>query len=124
MTNCYAYPHSITNPSFRPCLHEYVFIENHTVFSENKTIVLHLHIVFVSFSYRLKTIENGKNQRKSIVLRVRIICGCCCIVSKVCVFSEYDPSTRQRYHYNNIVFKSLKIVKTIIVFDRFRVDAR
>ena len=26
--------------------------------------------------------------------------------SKVCVFSERDPSTRQRYHYNIIVLKS------------------
>ena len=27
-------------------------------------------------------------------------------VSKDCIFSENDSSTRQRYHYNNIVFKS------------------
>ena len=32
---------------FRPRLHEYVFIENDTT-------VLHLHIVFVSFSYRFQ----------------------------------------------------------------------
>ena len=54
--------------------------------------------------------------------------------SKVCVFSENDPSTRQGYHYNNIVLKSFHFgdrfqklslsVKTIIVFDRFRADAR
>ena len=54
--------------------------------------------------------------------------------SKVCVFSENDPSTRQRYHYNNIIFESFHfgnsfqklsfLVKTIIVFYRFRVDAR
>ena len=60
---------------------------------------------------------------------IRITRGCCCIV-----FSENDRSTRQRYHYNNIVFKSFHFrdrlqklsfsVKTIIVFDRFLVDAR
>ena len=54
--------------------------------------------------------------------------------SNVCVFGTNDPSTRQRYHYNNIVFKSFHFgdrfqklsfsVKTIIVFDRCRVDAR
>ena len=53
---------------------------------------------------------------------------------KVCVFSENDPSTGQRYHYKNIVFKSFHFgdrfqklsfsVKTIIVSDRFRIDAR
>ena len=31
-------------------LHKYVFID--IVFNENATIALHLHIVFVSFSYR------------------------------------------------------------------------
>ena len=52
-------------------------------------------------------------------------------VSKVCVFSENDPSIRQRYHcvfkffhfgerFQNLPFS----VKTILVFDRFRVDAR
>ena len=35
-------------------LHEYVFIENDIVFDENAAIVLHLHIVFVSFSYRFQ----------------------------------------------------------------------
>ena len=45
-----------------------------------------------------------------------------------------DPSARQRYHCNNIVFKSFHFgerfqklsfsVKTIISVDRFRVDAR
>ena len=58
--------------------------------------------------------------------------------SKVCVFtgvfSENEPSTRQRYHHRNIVFKCFHFgdrfqkssfsVKTMIVFDRFRVDAR
>ena len=34
----------------RPRLQEYVFIENDVVFNENATIVLHLQIVFVSFS--------------------------------------------------------------------------
>ena len=53
--------------------------------------------------------------------------------SKACIFSVNDPSTRQRYH-NNIVFKSFHFedrfeklsfsVKTSIVFDRFRVDAK
>ena len=53
---------------------------------------------------------------------------------KVCVFSENGLSTRQRYHYNNIVFisfhfgdrfqKSSFSVKTTIVSDRFSVDAR
>ena len=55
----------------RPHLHEYVFIENDIVFNENATIVSHLHIVFVSFSAvytkTTKKIENGKNQRKSIL---------------------------------------------------------
>ena len=45
-------------------------------------------------------------------------------ISKVCAFSENDPSTRQRYHCNNIVFKIVPLwrpfsVKTMIVFDRF-----
>ena len=53
--------------------------------------------------------------------------------SKVCVFSENDPSTQQRYHDNNITksfhfgdrFQKLSFsVKTIIVSDRFPVDAR
>ena len=35
----------------RPCLHEYVSIENDIVFNEKETIILHLHIVFISFSY-------------------------------------------------------------------------
>ena len=49
--------------------------------------------------------------------------------SKVWVFSGNDPSTRQQYHYNNIVFKSFHFgdhfrqlpfsAKTVIVFDRF-----
>ena len=52
--------------------------------------------------------------------------------SKVCVFSENDPSARQRYH-NNIVFKSfhsgdrfqkLSYRFQFIVFDRFCADAR
>ena len=80
--------------------------------------VLHLHIVFVSFSavYKktMKTIENGKNQQKSIACVfnvICIICDCCFVASfsKVCILSENDPSTRQRYHYNNIVFKSFHI---------------
>ena len=37
-------------PTFGPRLYEYVFIENDIVFNENATIVLHLHIVFISFS--------------------------------------------------------------------------
>ena len=36
---------------FRPRLHEYVFIENDMVFNGNAMIVLHLHIVFVSYLY-------------------------------------------------------------------------
>ena len=32
-------------------LHEYVFIENDIVFNENAAIVLHLHIIYLSFSY-------------------------------------------------------------------------
>ena len=54
--------------------------------------------------------------------------------SKVLVFSENDPSTRERHHYNNLVFESFHFgdrfkklsfsVKTIIVFERFRVDAK
>ena len=54
--------------------------------------------------------------------------------SNVCIFSEKDPSTLQRYHYNSIVLKSFHFggrfqklsfsMKTIIIFDRFRVDAR
>ena len=56
------------------------------------------------------------------------------LFSIVRVFSENDPSTQQRYHYNNIVFKSFHFgdhfqklsfsVKTHILFDCFRVDAR
>ena len=37
--------------SLRPRLHEYVFIENDIVFNENATILLHPHIVFISFLY-------------------------------------------------------------------------
>ena len=56
--------------------------------------------------------------------------------SKVCIniFSDNDPPARQRYHYNNIVFKSREFgdrfqkvlfsVKIIVVIDRFCVDAR
>ena len=53
--------------------------------------------------------------------------------SKVCIFVENNPSIRQRYHYDNIVFKSFHFgdrfkklsfsVEMIIVFDRLRVDA-
>ena len=53
------------------------------------------------------------------------------LFSKVCVFSENDRSTGQRYH---CAFKSFHFgdsfqklsfsVKTIIVVDRFRVDVR
>ena len=46
--------------------------------------------------------------------------------SKVCVFSENDPSIR-RYYYNNIVFKAFHFggrFQTVIVFYRFRADAR
>ena len=53
--------------------------------------------------------------------------------SKVCVFSENGPSTRQRYHYNNIVIKSFHFppFSKVIVFSendhlfyRFHVAAR
>ena len=61
--------------TLRPRLHEYLFIKNDIVFNGNATTVLHLHIVFVSLSYRfrivfisfsavytktMKTIENVK----------------------------------------------------------------
>ena len=50
----------------RPHLHEYVFIENDIISNENAMIVLHLHVVFVSFSVvctkTMKTIESSKNQ--------------------------------------------------------------
>ena len=55
------------------------------------------------------------------------------LFSKVYVFNENDPSTQQRYRYNNILYKSFHFgdrfqklsfsVKAIIVSDRFRVDA-
>ena len=41
--------------------------------------------------------------------------------SKVGVFIEKDPSTRQQHHYNNVVFKSFHFD---FIFDRFHVDAR
>ena len=54
----------------RPRLREYAFIENDIGFNENAIIVLHLRIVFVSFSAfckkTMKAIENGKNQLKYI----------------------------------------------------------
>ena len=63
------------NRSFRPCLYEYVFVEKDIVSNENATFPVYLHIVFVSFSVvytkTMKTIENGNNQRKSIVCMSR-----------------------------------------------------
>ena len=138
------FPHVICNDQLSPRLHEYVLIENDIVFNETAMIVLHLHIVFVSLSFSvghtktMKRIENGKNQRKFIVCVSRYFEWFVVVVasfSKVCVFSENDPSTRQRqYHYNNIVFKSFHFgdrfqklsfsVKTIIIFYRFRIEAR
>ena len=54
--------------------------------------------------------------------------------SDVCVFSENDPSRRQRYHFTitfsnlstlDTVFQKISfLLKTVIVFDRFRVVAR
>ena len=78
-------------------LYEYVFIKNDIVFNENATIVLHLHIVFVSFSHRfrivfisfspvftktMKTIDNCKKPAEIYCLRLKEICVCCCIVLK------------------------------------------
>ena len=83
----------------------------------------------------MKTLENGKNQWKSIVCVSGYFESFVVVASfsKVCIFSENDPFTRQRYYYNNIVFKFFHFgdrfhkllfsVKTVIVFDRFRVDA-
>ena len=51
-----------SNISLRPRLHEYVFIEKDLVFNEKAKMVLHLHIVFVSFSYRFSHLhENDEN---------------------------------------------------------------
>ena len=43
--------YSISRCQIKAHLHKYVFIENDIVSTENSTIVLHLHIVFVSFSH-------------------------------------------------------------------------
>ena len=65
-----------TSLTLRPRLNKYVFIENDLAFNANATIVLQssthpVGIVSISFSViytkTIKTIENGKNQRKSIV---------------------------------------------------------
>ena len=46
----------------RPRLHENVFIENNIVFNETTTIVLHLHIIFVSFYNKINRLHgNGEN---------------------------------------------------------------
>ena len=58
--------------SFRPCLREYLFIKNDIVFNENATIVMHLHIIFVSFSY----------------------CSLWRLFSKVIVFSRFPVDAR------------------------------
>ena len=39
--------------------------------------------------------------------------------SKVCVFSENDPSTRERYHYDKIVFKP-STLETVFKSYRFQ----
>ena len=93
---------------------------------------IHFRIVFKLFSAvhtkTMKMIENSKGWWKSI------FCGFAASFSKVCAFSENDPSTIQQYYYNNIVFKSFHFeyrfqkisfsVKKIIVFYRFPVDGR
>ena len=95
--------------NLRPRLQEYVFIENDIVFKENATTVLHLHIVFVSFSYPLKPSTRKRWKRLKTVktaeiycLYVKIIwiiCGCCCNVFKSLLFSVKTI----RLHDNDII---------------------
>ena len=79
--------------------YEYVFIENDNVFNGNATIILHLHIVFVLFSavYTKKVNTSGNP-----------------------LFAFQDNLWLLLYRFQKLSFS----VKTIIVFDRFRVNAR
>ena len=97
----------------RPRLNKYVFVENDLVFNANATIVLHLHVLFLSFPYhfqpstrkrskRLKTVKTGVNLLFAFQDNLNNLWVIVASFSKVCVFSENDPSTPPRYQYSNI----------------------
>ena len=124
------------------CLHEYVFIENEVIINENATTVLHLHIVFISFSAvytkTMKTTVNWKTSGNVLFACQDSLSNLWLLLHRSQKFTfpvkRIHPSIRQRYHYDNIVFKSFHFgdrfqklsfsVKMIIVFDRFRADGR
>ena len=73
--------------SLRARLHECVFNENDIVFNENTTVVLHLHKVFVSFSYRFQ--PSTRKRLKTVKTNGNLLFSCqdnlnnlwlCCVV--------------------------------------------
>ena len=134
----------LSAPKLRPRLLEYVFIENDIVFNENATIVLYLHIVFISFQpfirkrwKRLKTVKTSGN----------LLFVCQDNLNNLWLllyrFQKFAfPMKTIRPHDNDIMitisFSNLSTLETVfksyrfqwqgssflIVFDRFSVDAR
>ena len=108
--------------TLRPRLHEYVFIEKHIVFiekhivfNENATIVLHLHIVFVWFSAvhteTMKTIDNGKNQRKSFFACQDNLNNLWLLLHNNIIFKSFHFGD----HFQKLSF-SVKTIIVLIVF--------